>query len=195
MKSANRAAGRQCILDQAQALFLAHGYHAVSIRDIVRACGLSNAALYYHFGNKQNLFVEVFKEYVAVLVQQVRDAGSVPGSCHQRVIRMAEAHAQSILKSKSELHTLIRDLMDCNEEGMRQLIREALDQIPSMFAAILEEGIGNGEIQTVDAHRVSVLLLGMIRSLTSHHRYDSVAETLAEDVEFAVNTLFEGISV
>jgi AcrR family transcriptional regulator len=68
MATGNQAAGRRCILDQAQQLFFAHGYHGVSIRDIVQACGLSNAALYHHFGSKQNLFVEVFKEYVAILV-------------------------------------------------------------------------------------------------------------------------------
>ena len=45
----DQAAGRECLLDQAQRLFFAHGYHGVSVRDIVQACGLSNAALYYHF--------------------------------------------------------------------------------------------------------------------------------------------------
>ena len=193
MVDSNQPAGRQCILDQAQQLFLAHGYHGVSIRDIVQACGLSNAALYYHFGNKQNLFAEVFKNYVAVVAQQVQEAGVRQGSCRERLASMAEAHAHFMLRSGCELHTLIRDLMQCDSGEIRQLITEAKGQIPSMFATVMEEGIADGEIRPVDAQRVSVLLLGMIRSLTAHRTYGKAGETLTEDVDLAISTLFEGI--
>jgi len=193
MVAGNQAAGRQRILHQAQQLFLAHGYHGVSIRDIVQACGLSNAALYYHFENKQNLFVEVFKNYVAVVAQQLQEAGARQGSCRERLASMAEAHAHFMLKSRSELHTLLRDLMQCDSEEIRQLIPEAKGQIPSMFASVMEEGIADGEIRPLDAQRVSVLLLGMISSLTAHCTYDKVGATLTEDVDLAISTLFEGI--
>jgi len=193
MAAGRQAAGRQCILNQAQRLFLEHGYHGVSIRDIVQACGLSNAALYYHFGSKQHLFVEVFKDYVAVLVQQLHEAGAGRGSCRERLASMAEAHARFMLRSRSELHGLLRDLMHCDSEEIRQLVPEARGHIPSMFAAVLEEGIADGEIRPVDTQSVSVMLLGMISYLTSHRTYDKVGETLTEDVELAINTLFGGI--
>ena len=193
MVASDQTAGRQRILDQAQQLFLAHGYHGVSIRDIVHACGLSNAALYYHFGDKQSLFVEVLKNYVSVVTQQVQEAGSSKGSCRERLASMAEAHAQFMLKSRSELHTLIRDLMQCDSEEIRKLVPKAKGQIPSIFATVMEEGIADGEIRPVDAQRVSVLLLGMISSLTAHCTYGTVGETLIEDVDLAISTLFEGI--
>ena len=193
MAAGDQVAGRQRILDQAQQLFLAHGYHGVSIRDIVQACGLSNAALYYHFRDKQNLFAEVFKNYVAVLAQQLQEAGARQGSCRVRLASMAEAHAQSMLKSRSEIHTLTPVLMQCDSEEIRKLIPEAKGQFPSMFAAVVEEGIVAGEIRQVDAQRVSVLLLGMISSLTAHRTHDEVSGTLTEDVTLAISTLFEGI--
>jgi AcrR family transcriptional regulator len=193
MVTGDQAAGRQCILEQAEQLFFAHGYHGVSIRDIVQACGLSNAALYYHFGSKQNLFVEVVKEYVAILVQKLQEAGTGKGSCGERLARIAEAYAQFILDSRIEIQTLLRDLMECDSEEIRHLIPAARGQIPSMFATVLDEGIAAGEIRPVDTHRVSVLVLGMINSLTGRHMFDKVAETLTEDIDLAIGTLFEGI--
>ena len=83
----SHAAGRQCILDQAQQLFFAHGYHGVSIREIVQSCGLSNAALYYHFGSKQNLYVEVIRQFVASVVQPVQEAEAGTGSSRERLAR------------------------------------------------------------------------------------------------------------
>jgi AcrR family transcriptional regulator len=114
----NEAGGRQCILEQAQRLFLVHGYHGVSIRDIVQACGLSNAALYYHFGNKENLFVQVFKEYLARATRELQEAGAGQGSCRERLAGMADAYAGFILESQSEMQTLRRDLMHCDQEEM-----------------------------------------------------------------------------
>ena len=189
----DQATGRQCILDQAQQLFFAHGYHGVSIRDIVQACGLSNAALYYHFGSKQNLFVEVFRAYVAVLVRNVQEAGTGQGSCRERLVSLAEAYAQCVLDSRIEGQTLLRDLMEFEGEEIGHLILDAEGQIPSMFAAVLEEGIAAGEIRTVDAQRVSLLVHGMINALTALRMFDGTAEPLTEDIALAINTLFEGI--
>ena len=193
MATDSQAAGRRCILDQARLLFFAHGYHGVSIRDIVHACGLSNAALYYHFGNKQNLFVEVVREFVAVVTQQVREAGAGSDSSRERLARMVAAFTHFSWESRSELQTLLRDLTECEGEEIGQLIPEVMGQIPSLYATVLEEGIAAGEIRPVDAHRVSFLLMGMINSLAARRMHVHVPEPLTEDVDLAISTLFEGI--
>lgn len=52
---------RERILDEAEALFANNGYHAVSVREITRAARCNLASVNYHFGNKQNLYLEVFR--------------------------------------------------------------------------------------------------------------------------------------
>jgi AcrR family transcriptional regulator len=52
---------RDRILDEAEDLFAQRGYHAVSIREITKAADSNLAAVNYHFGNKQNLYLEVFR--------------------------------------------------------------------------------------------------------------------------------------
>ena len=189
-----QAAGRQCILDQAQRLFLAHGYHGVSIRDIVRACGLSNAALYYHFGSKRDLFVEVSRDCVAMFVRKLQEAATGKGTCAERLADVAEAYAQFILDSRIDMRALLRDLLECESEGIQDLVLDPERQIPSVFAAVLEEGIDAGEIRVVDAQRVSLLVVGMINSLTARRMFGQAAETLREDINLAIGTLLEGIA-
>jgi TetR/AcrR family transcriptional regulator len=193
MLTGDRAAGRRCILEQAQQLFFAHGYHGVSVRDIVQACGFSNAALYYHFGSKQNLFVEVIKEFVAMVAQQMQEAGAGSGSCRARLGRMAEVFAQVLLASHSGIQLLFRDLMQRDGEEIQHLLPNARGQVPSLFAKVLEAGIAAGEVRPVDAHRIGALLLGMINSLAARRMFDQVTEPLAEDIDLAISTLFEGI--
>ena len=52
---------RDRLLDEAETLFAQRGYHAVSVRAITKAAESNLAAVNYHFGNKQNLYLEVFR--------------------------------------------------------------------------------------------------------------------------------------
>lgn len=61
-----RAAGRleqrrERILQEAERLFLRHGYAGASINEIVRLAGGSLATLYNEFGSKEGLFAEVMR--------------------------------------------------------------------------------------------------------------------------------------
>jgi AcrR family transcriptional regulator len=52
---------KERILDKAEALFALKGYDAVSVREITGAANCNLAGVNYHFGNKQNLYLEVFR--------------------------------------------------------------------------------------------------------------------------------------
>lgn len=52
---------RERILDEAEILFARKGYRAVSIREIIRTAHCNLAAVNYHFGQKRNLYLEVFR--------------------------------------------------------------------------------------------------------------------------------------
>ena len=49
------------ILYEAETLFAERGFYSVTIREITQAARCNLAAVNYHFGNKQNLYMEVFR--------------------------------------------------------------------------------------------------------------------------------------
>lgn len=58
---------RQHILDESLGLFAQKGYAATTIREIVDAAGITAPSLYYYFGNKEGLYVELLKIHCARL--------------------------------------------------------------------------------------------------------------------------------
>ena len=52
---------RERILDAAEELFAAHGFHGTSLRDVAEAIGSGIALVTYHFGTKDVLFSTVVK--------------------------------------------------------------------------------------------------------------------------------------
>ncbi|QDG53297.1 TetR/AcrR family transcriptional regulator [Persicimonas caeni] len=58
---ANGRATRERIIEEATRLFADTGYEATSLRQIAQAADIDSATLKYHFGDKPNLFAEVYR--------------------------------------------------------------------------------------------------------------------------------------
>ena len=52
---------KERLLNEGESLFARKGYAAVSVREITTAAECNLAAVNYHFGNKQTLYLEVFR--------------------------------------------------------------------------------------------------------------------------------------
>lgn len=195
MEEGKSLATRRCILEAAQRLFAAHGYHGASIRDIAQACGISNAALYYHFGSKQNLYFEVLGEYVAAVVSRLQEADTGEGTCRNRLARVALAYARTILESENLLQTLLRDAAEFDQADVVRVLSELSGQIPATIAAILEDGIAAGEIRALHTRRAAILMIGMVNAMAVRHLYTEAETPLEQDVDLVINVLFEGIAV
>jgi AcrR family transcriptional regulator len=63
---AAKIATRERIVDCARRLFLCNGYEATSIRSVAREAGLSDPAVHYHFGSKQELLAAVIESQAAL---------------------------------------------------------------------------------------------------------------------------------
>ena len=61
---------RQLLLDSAEHLFAEKGFADTSVRDITAKAGCNLAAVNYHFGGKENLYVSVFQRVLAKLCER-----------------------------------------------------------------------------------------------------------------------------
>ena len=65
---------KNAILAAAESLFSLRGYAATTVRDIVKEAGVKAPALYYHFGSKESLFVDLFKSRLDAYTQLLNEA-------------------------------------------------------------------------------------------------------------------------
>lgn len=85
---------RQRVVEAAAALFLAHGYGAVSMDAVARRAGVSKATLYAHFTSKDALFGTLVRECAAASIldealfpAEVADLRAALEALGQRVLR------------------------------------------------------------------------------------------------------------
>ena len=73
---------RTRILEEATRLFTIYGYTGISMREIAEAVGVSKAGLYYHFKDKEDLFLAILYDALRRVEQVV--TGAVAASPHAR---------------------------------------------------------------------------------------------------------------
>ncbi len=65
--SALPASTRERILSEGAQLFVARGYHGVSMREVAAAVGVTKPALYHHYADKEALFLAILNGALAGL--------------------------------------------------------------------------------------------------------------------------------
>lgn len=115
---------RERLLREAEILFARKGYHAVSVREITDAAGCNLASVNYHFGNKESLYIEVFRslwmERAAVIRKRFEEkAGSGGAESMETVVRsLAEAFLEGPLTDEERLlhaQLVIREIIQPTE--------------------------------------------------------------------------------
>ena len=92
------------ILKVAEEHFAVNGYYATSMRQLTREADVNVAAVHYHFGNKEALFLAVLKRRIAPFVNMVLDN----------------------MKQKAQLHASVRseDLVQAFVDVCLQYVRD-----------------------------------------------------------------------
>lgn len=67
-------AKRTAMMQAAVHVFAEKGYHAATVRDVVKAAGVAIGTFYFYFPDKETLFVHLYEETAQFLVQAIRQA-------------------------------------------------------------------------------------------------------------------------
>src|SRR3954471_19361707 len=87
-----RSARRKQLLEAAQEVFVAQGYHAAAMDDIAERAGVSKPVLYQHFPGKLELYLALLDTHCDTLVRKVRDAMAATPDNKQRVAGAMHAY-------------------------------------------------------------------------------------------------------
>ena len=123
---------RDRILDEAETLFARKGYHGVSVREITNTADCNLAAVNYHFGNKQNLYLEVFRS------RWLPRATQVSASFRKTLKANGDLTPSTIIQSLARAF-LDGPLTDTERQRHHQLISGELAQPTEAFELVADQ--------------------------------------------------------
>ncbi|MGB3306206.1 MAG: TetR/AcrR family transcriptional regulator [Thermomicrobiales bacterium] len=168
-----RKQGDELLLEVAQRLFTERGYANVSMQQIAEAAGMTKGAPYYHFQNKEELFLRVSVRILREIGQLISDACHDSGSLEQRLNQLIVTVVGSMSGNLEQWFADFNRLV--SPEGLMLALEEsfATRDISRLLVPIFAEARATGEMTRVDpevAARVFVSLLMMKIKNQAYHR-------------------------
>jgi len=98
---------RERILEAALQQFATRGYDATSVRELVAAVGCTKPALYYHFGSKEELFLELVRSRIDGLHELLRSCMDQTGTVEQRLRAVTVGILDGVRQSPLSMRLLL----------------------------------------------------------------------------------------
>jgi AcrR family transcriptional regulator len=160
------------ILSRAATLFSQRGYHAVGIRDLAEAVGLSTSTLYHYYATKQEILFAIISRFLAEfterLVAGLRDGAAPPG---QRLDRAVGEHIELTVTRSEELlvgSPVLNALSPQQQAQIAAMRREYRDAVRDVIA----EGVAAGEFHVDDPLLTAMAMLDMLDGVRSWYHLD-----------------------
>jgi AcrR family transcriptional regulator len=193
IKTEKNGSRKDVIVRKAATLFREKGYKAASMRDLAEAVGVEAASLYNHIKSKSELLHELVFSVANKFVLKMDEIESENISSLEKMEKLLRFHITEMIHNYEEVYVSDREwkhLSDpylSNYQNQRRVYRKRI-------AAIIEEGIRNKEIKTIDAPTVVLIFLHAVSGIESWHR--STKKITATELEQnMVTILIDGLKL
>lgn len=157
IKAAPKRKTREEILGLSADLFARHGYDGVSMRDVAAAVGLTQAALYYHFSDKDQLYLDAVAYDFREKDDALKDMLASNSTPWVRLERFVARLAQMMVTDRDFLRLLHWVLLDSDEVRQSTL---AKDVFGGMFVAVYD--LAHELDPNRDAHLLAMSIFGLV---------------------------------
>jgi AcrR family transcriptional regulator len=160
---------KEVIVKAAAGLFHEKGYKAASMRDLAERVGVEAASLYNHIRSKTELLHDICFNVANVFWEHFNKVEASDAKPIEKLETLLRFHIRQMLENFEEVYISDREwryLTDpylSNFQNQRRNYRKR-------FAAIIEQGIANGEINSIDASTAVLIVLHAVSGIESWHR-------------------------
>jgi AcrR family transcriptional regulator len=163
------AVGRERVLREARALFMERGFSEVSMQQIADAVGVTKAALYYHFRDKEDLFAHVVQQEQDRIITGLRAELEDAGTFRERLDRAAR---YIFMVVDSDFGRLMSDIDRHISEPCQQSLRLRHKDPAQFFRPYFAQAKAAGELREIDLDLAIQIFLSMLiglKQMAEHH--------------------------
>ncbi len=135
---------RRKLLDAAGVLFAENGYHSTKTSDICAAAGANVAALHYHFGSKEKMYVAAWRHEFEKSIAKYPPDGGVPSAAP--VAERLRGHTLALVRRSMDLESrdfdIARREMSHHTGLLSHVITDAMEPLRKMHVELIRAILG-----------------------------------------------------
>lgn len=150
------------IVDAAVIVIAENGYHQAQVSKIAKEAGVADGTIYLYFKNKEDILISVFREKMAIFVNNVEVILKQDIDTSEKLFRLIDSHFRILHEDRHLAIVTQLELRQSNKE-LRLRINEVLKEYLMLLDAILKEGIVNGALdEGLDIRLARQMVFGTI---------------------------------
>ncbi|MFI1826045.1 TetR/AcrR family transcriptional regulator [Streptomyces sp. NPDC020412] len=150
--AARRPPNRKVLIrSAATGLFVRHGFHNVSVADVAEAVGITPAALYHHYRNKQDLLLHIVLDALGAVDALIREADDLDAAMRDLAALVVGPGNVLAVWERESRHL---------EEAQRAAVHDRESEIVAGFLTLLRAE--RPELDAADAELVARAVLGAL---------------------------------
>jgi TetR/AcrR family fatty acid metabolism transcriptional regulator len=193
-RARERQQRRTDILQAAEHVFAAKGFHAASMEEIARAAEFAAGTVYLYFKDKEALYIELFEQKIKELTATIyREVESIKDPV-EALKTLVSARMGYFERNRAFFRIYAREGMNRYEsrhdrwQGVIQLYEEYL----AFIVKLVQAGQRRGLIRKGDPHLFAVALSGMMIQLTRDWLQSQDDTLLTGRAHFVVELFLNG---
>ena len=168
-RAEKKQASRKKIVEAAREVFFRDGFMAANLDEVAQRAGVAKGTLYRYFESKAELYVEVLAHNGEIFKKNMRDAAVEAGSAADRVRRLSQFYFEHWMRNHDyfqifwaiENQSVIGELPD----GVIGTVSELWAECIEILAAVVSDGVANGEFVECDSWEVANILWTVANAL------------------------------
>lgn len=152
------------IIDVSLELIAENGIQGLTIKNLAKKIGFSEAALYRHYENKTQIILAIlnyFKENMARLLEVVLNADE---DAISKINHLFSNQFKVFSQSPSIVAVIFSEELFRNETLLEKKVSEIMNNSIEKLSSIIRAGQEKGEIRSdIDARHLTVVVMGTLR--------------------------------
>jgi AcrR family transcriptional regulator len=158
---------RMEILEQAEKIFAARGFHDVTMAEIANASGFSIGSLYQFFQGKEHLYATMISEKIDLMYARIHQEVELANTVTDKIAALIDAKLHFIENNADFCRIFLRGENEALSEMMTSLHQKLIDdyyQHLSFIEKILKNGIKKGSLRSLPPRDLASALFHLIRA-------------------------------
>ena len=191
---ASEAGGRERLLAAAVRIFAAKGYAATTVREILQAAAVTAPVLYYHFGNKEGLFLALVEQGFRNLEVDL-DEASRKGATAAAKIRGFCRTLAAIRREHAGLARIVETtLLGPPQAGPKLDMKGPFSYIVRRLEDLVRAGTAAGEFRKCNPTHAALALLGTVEMVARPHLFGLTELKLDDQLDGIIAVVLRGLA-
>ena len=156
------------IMDAARKLIVRSGSEHVTVRNMAKEVGITEAAIYRHFKSKREILSFLADSVADGLLHDIDMSGNVGLTSLEIIDEILKKHLSKIKQKRGLSFLVLAEIVSFGDKSLNQKISDNIQIYVDRLRLLLTDGVRAGLIRKdVDLEAAALLLFGMIQGLVN----------------------------